>query len=231
MALEDDLKAKVKEIFRSAWTDRDGTVVPEDKDVGLANDAVKLDAVVLYADLVESTGLVNRWSRGFAAEVYKTYLYCAARVIQGEGGTITAYDGDRVMAVFLGERKNTSAARTALKIEYAVAYIINPALVEQYGEIGYSVKQVVGIDSSDLYVARTGVRGANDLVWVGPAANYAAKLCSLREPGVTSFITERVYNRLAAEVKVYNGQQVWQRRTWTAMHSMPIYGSSWWFRL
>jgi class 3 adenylate cyclase len=231
MALEDDLKAKVKEIFRDPWTDRDGTVVPEDQDVGLGNDAVKLDAVVLYADLVESTSLIDRWSRGFAAEIYKAYLYCAARVLRGEGGAITAYDGDRIMAVFLGGTKNTSAARAALKIEYSVTYIINPALVERYGQAQYSVRQVVGIDSSDLYVARTGVRGANDLVWVGPAANYAAKLCSIREDGFNSYITERVYNSLMEEIKVYNGQQIWERRTWTAMNDAPIYRSSWWWRL
>ena len=37
-------------------------------------------------------------------------------------------------------------------------------------------KQSVGIDTSELFVARTGIRRANDLVWVGRAANHAAKL-------------------------------------------------------
>ncbi len=231
MALEDDLKARVKEIFRSNWTDHDGNVVPEDAGVGLGNDAVKLDAVVLYADLVESTNLVSNKTRTFAAEVYKTYLYCAARVIQANGGTITAYDGDRIMAVFVGGSKNTSAVRAALRIAYAVHYIVNPALAEQYPQAQYTVKQVVGIDSSDLYVARTGVRGANDLVWVGPAANYAAKLCGLREEAFTTYITERVHSDTADELKTYNNQQIWERRIWTKMNNMPIYRSSWWWKL
>ena len=33
----------------------------------------------------------------------------------------------------------------------------------------------LGIDTSKLFVARTGIRKSNDLVWVGRAANYAAK--------------------------------------------------------
>src|SRR3989442_9989068 len=136
MGLGDDLKAKVKEIFQSSWTDRDGNVVPGDNSIGLGNDAVKLDAVVLYADLVESTDLVNNRPRKFAAEVYKTYLFCAARVIGGEGGTITAYDGDRIMAVFLGGTKNTDAARAALRINYVVTYIVNPALATFRCELG-----------------------------------------------------------------------------------------------
>ena len=57
MALSDDLNSKVKEIFRTAWSERDGVKIPEPEDLKLGNDAVKLDAAVLYADLAESTYL------------------------------------------------------------------------------------------------------------------------------------------------------------------------------
>lgn len=227
MTLADDLKGKVKEIFRSQWTTRDGSVVPESEDIGLGNDAVKLDAVTLYADLVESTELVSTHLRPFAAEVYKAYLHCAAKIIRAEGGAITAYDGDRIMAVFLGDSKNTSAVRCALKINHAVQKIINPALADQYPSKGHTVRQVIGIDASDLFVARTGIRGSNDLVWVGPSANYAAKLCSLRESAYASYITGRVYDRMADDVKKSSdGRDIWEQRTWTAM-KMTIYRSSW----
>ena len=63
------------------------------------------------------------------------------------------------MAVFIGDSKNTVAARTALKINFAVQEIVNPAILSQYPNAGYSVKHVVGIDTSHLFVARTGIRG------------------------------------------------------------------------
>src|SRR5207248_4620847 len=100
----------------------------------LNNDAVKLDATVLYADLSASTGLVDGYKQHFAAEIYKAYLHCAAKIIRSEDGVITAYDGDRVMAVFIGTSKNTSAARSALKINWAVKNIVNPALKDQYSD-------------------------------------------------------------------------------------------------
>jgi class 3 adenylate cyclase len=71
--------------------------------------------------------------------------------------------------------KNTRAARVSLKINHCVRNIINPAAKAQYSEADFVLQQTVGIDTSKLLVARTGVRGANDLVWVGRAANYAAK--------------------------------------------------------
>src|SRR5229473_6685001 len=108
MTFKTDLESTVKEIFESEWTEREGKVVPDLKGLSLDNDAAKLDATVLYADIADSTNLVDRYSHqhDFAAEVYKTYLRCAASIIKSEKGIVTAYDGDRVMAVFLGDSKN-----------------------------------------------------------------------------------------------------------------------------
>ena len=226
MALKDDLKSEVEKIFKDRWTTRDGNVVPESDDVKLGNDAVKLSGTVLYADLSDSTALVDKKKPHFAAEIYKAYLHCAAKIIRAEGGVITAYDGDRIMAVYLGDSKNTSAARTARKINYAVSLIINPALKQQYPETTYQVRQTVGVDTSDLWVARTGIRGSNDLVWVGRAANYAAKLCALPAE-YPSRITAAVYNAMHESEKTSGGKSMWEKVTWNAMGGIPIYRSTW----
>src|ERR1700737_1196233 len=126
MGLADDLNKEVKKIFREVWSIRDGNVVPDTEDIALGNVGVKLNATVLYADMADSTKMVDTKSATVAAEVYKAYLYCAAKIITNEDGVITAYDGDRVMAVFIGDYKNTNAARAALKINYARTNIVNP---------------------------------------------------------------------------------------------------------
>lgn len=227
MALKDELTSSVKKIFADQWTTRDGQVVPDSENVGLGNDGVKLDGTVLYADLSASTALVDTRTAMFAAEVYKAYLHCAAKIIRSEGGSITAYDGDRVMAVFIGSSKNTSAARTALKINWAVRDLINPLLAAQYPSANYQVKQTIGIDTSNLLVARTGIRGANDLVWVGSAANHAAKLCSLT-PDFPTRISAAVYSMLHDSLKRTDGRAMWQEATW---NGATIYRSTWWWPL
>lgn len=226
MALKDDLTAEVKNIFRSSWTDRDGTVVPDDSSVKLSNDAVKINAAVLYADMADSTILVDSYRNSFAAEIYKAFLHCAAKVIRSEDGVITAYDGDRIMAVFIGEFKNTRAVRTALKINWAVQEIIRPAKSAQYPDNNYTPKQVVGVDTSALYVAKTGVRGANDLVWVGRAANHAAKLSSLPE-GYQTYISKQVFDVITDEVKFTNGKAMWETVRWNTFDGRIIYRSNW----
>ena len=230
MSLFDDLNVAVTRIFADAWSTRDGQIVPEPETVALGNSGVDLKGTVLYADLAASTALVDGNSPFFAAEVYKTYLHCAAKIIGSEGGSITAYDGDRVMAVFIGDSKNTSAARAALKINWAVQNIVNPRLKAQYPSNSYRVQQTVGIDTSDLMAARTGIRGANDLVWVGKAANHAAKLTTL-SPDFPTWITGAVYDQLHASLKTTNGNAMWEERSWAAMGGQRIYRSTWWWKV
>lgn len=229
MSLGDDLRSDVARIFTESWTVDQGRAVPEPENLRLSNHAVEIEATVLYADLTGSTRLVDDYKPHFAAEIYKSYLHCAARIVRSQGGVITAYDGDRIMAVFVGDSKNDSAVRAALKINYATKKIVNPAIKAQY-DTEFEVIQTVGVDTSKLFVARTGVRGANDLVWVGRAANYAAKLTEL-DSGYSSWITASVHGALHAGVKTVNGKDVWEARRWTSMRNHPIYCSSWWIEL
>lgn len=231
MGLKDDLNAEVKATFATHWDVQATTSVPAPEDLRLnANHAKDLEAAtVLYADLDGSTNMVDTFDWTFSAEVYKTYLRCAAQIIKSEDGVVTAYDGDRVMAVFTGNAKNTSAVRCAMKINYAVCEIIRPALKAQYPSKEFTLKHVVGVDTSQLRTARIGVHGDNDLVWIGRAANYAAKLASLSEK--STWITKAVYDQIHKDVKYTNGTDMWELRNWTTMSNMPIYCSTYMWRI
>ena len=228
MSLHDDLNRNVSEIFRSRWEVRQGRVVPVSEDVSLSNSGVEIDATVLYADIDGSTAMVESLSSQSAAEIYKAYLICAAKIVQNEGGQVTAYDGDRIMAVFIGDNKNSSAAKAALKINYATQQIVNTEWKKIYNATPFVLKQTVGIDTSKLLVARTGVRGSNDLVWVGSAANYAAKMSAISQHPYTTWISDAVFNRLNSESKFSSGKLMWDCRTWK---ERTIYGSSYWWSL
>src|SRR5688572_13524076 len=132
MGITQDLTAEVMKILQEKWNVRDGRQVPDTPDLKLANEAMKLNGAVLYADLAESTKLVTGFSASFVAEIYKCYLNCACRLIRHQGGEITAFDGDRVMAVFLGSSKESDAVRTALAINHMVVEILNPKIKEVY---------------------------------------------------------------------------------------------------
>jgi class 3 adenylate cyclase len=94
---------------------------------------------------------------------------------------------------FLTARFSLSRARAAtmqesaaLRISWAVSQVINPAIKARYPTTLFTLSHVIGVDASRLYVSRVGVHGDNDLVWIGRAANYTAKLCSAKAREITA---------------------------------------------
>jgi adenylate cyclase len=233
--LEDELGAEVDKIISASWEMRDGQVVPETSGLGLGNSGVNLEATVLYADLADSTELAL-YDQQIAAEVYKSYLLGTSKLIKANGGQIRSFDGDRVMGIFIGDYKNSNAAKTALKINYFFTHILEPKFLAFYPRLTqspFTFAQSVGVDTGSIRVARAGVRNDNDLIWVGRAPNVAAKLSSIREPGFTSYLTADVYQKLNDASKLFNGGNMWEQRTWangTAYGTSTIYRSSWWWK-
>jgi adenylate cyclase len=155
---------------------------------------------------------------------------------QGTGGEIRSFDDDRVMGVFMGNSKNTTAAKAALKINYFFSYILQPKFLAFYKNLEsspFKFAQSVGIDTGEIRIARAGVRVDNDLIWVGRAPNIAAKLSSIREVGFSTYITDSVYDVLHESARLFSGASMWESRSWpngVKYGNNTVYRSSWWFR-
>jgi adenylate cyclase len=218
------LGSDIGKVFNATWNIRDGQVVPQTDDVVLANGAVRLHAVVLYADLARSTQLAMNFDRSVAAKVVRAYLSSMTRLVNSNGGVVRSFDGDRVMGIFIGKSKNSNAAECALKMNYLVTKILRPRAEAKFPSLvskGFKIKHCVGISRSDVLVVRSGVRGSNDLVFVGVAPNIAAKLSEVRNSPWHSYITKTVYSRLNNDAKFSGGENMW-----TAV-SRKIAGKSW----
>ncbi len=100
----------------------------------------------------------------------------------------------------------------------------------QYPNTDYKLQHVVGVDTSKLLVCRIGVRNDNDLVWVGRAANYAAKLSTL-DPKYAIYITHPVYDSMHESVKTGGNPRghMWDELVWRTMSNMRLYASTWKF--
>ena len=152
MAIVDDLNSEVSSVLSTTWDITEGTAVPDTEDIKLSGGGRKLEVVMLYADLADSTALVS-YNRRMAAKIFKSFLGICTRLIRQNGGYIRSFDGDRVMGIFFDGAKNTAAARTALNIKWAFDKVLRPKLENRYEKIrdgdlplGYSV----GIASGDV---------------------------------------------------------------------------------
>lgn len=177
MAVKDELTAKVSRFALDMWQDiPDAYVLPTVDDLTFGNTGKYVDVTVLYADITGSTKMVDEMLCTRAAEYYKAFLHCASELIKRNNGEIQAYDGDRVMALYIGGSQADEAVTTALELHYAVSKIINPAFE---GAFAHSKLQfTVGIDTGRVLAIKVGVRTVGEMAWIGGAANYAAKLNS-----------------------------------------------------
>lgn len=235
MAVSDDIDGSIKQIFDTTWSERTGQLVPSTEDVALANGAVKLDAVVLYADLFHSTELARKFPRSVAAKIVRAYLSSMTRLVNHRDGSVRSFDGDRVMGVFVGKSKNSAAARCALNMNYIVTKVLRPKAEAKFPSLkekGFVIKHCVGVSSSEvIYVVRGGIRGSNDLVFIGSAPNIAAKLSEVRNSPYHSYLTWDVYKNLNDESKYSKGQDMWESVYRTlGDERWHCYKSSWWWK-
>jgi len=234
MGLLDQLSQDVQDTISQAWDARQGQKVPSSAEVTLSGGAVELDATLLYADMADSSKMAKELDRRVAAKIFKSFLATTARLINSHGGSIVSFDGDRILGVFIGDSKNSTAAKCALKINYVVGQIIRPKFEAQYETVknaSFRIKHGVGIDTGTVLTVRAGARGDNDLIWIGRAPNLAAKLSDLRESPHHTFITAGVYNKLNQESK-FGGpdkKNMWESRSWPFLgEKISVYRSSFW---
>lgn len=232
MTLAETIARDIGNILDAVWDIRDGQVVPHTEDVALSNGAVRLQAAFLYSDLAHSTELARRFPNSMAAKIVRAFLASMSRLIRSNGGEIRSFDGDRVMGVFIGDGKNSAAAKCALQMNHVVTQLLRPKAEAKFSSLsskGFTIRHCVGIHTGDVLVVRGGVRGHNDLVFVGSPPNLAAKLSDVRNPPYHSFITHHVYEKLNVASKYGRDEKnMWTHQELTLSgETWDCYKSSW----
>ncbi|HEY9233835.1 MAG TPA: adenylate/guanylate cyclase domain-containing protein [Phenylobacterium sp.] len=210
-----ELAMRVDEILATRLEERAWDVAPFAEEVPLRRGAATLEAAFLYADFAGSYRLsaVMRWET--TARVLRAYLVAATRLIKKNHGDVRSFDGDRVMGVFTGPSRYDDAVRCALQIDYAVERLIVPKVYRRFPglernriEVGHGV----GVDAGLVRAVQAGIRNNNDLIWIGQAPSFAAKLSDIRAWPYTIHISEGVYDALPPELRRKQGRNLWSAR-------------------
>lgn len=225
MALLDELKNKISAYATEKYEIEETTIVPSTdySKLTFGNKGLTSEFAFMFMDIRQSSKLQENYGLKTSAKIYQSFHEINVRVISSNSGSVRAFDGDRIMGVFAGASKNTSAATAALEIQWAVRNILNPTL-------NTSVKCGAGIDYGKTLVTKVG-KGRNtenqDLVWVGKACNYASHLANEADNSI--IISTDTFNMLNDSKKVWDGKQVWQSKIITLKNGTKVncYESYW----
>ncbi len=236
MTAHDDVLSALRTTAEVAWATTNARDVPTSDSINLSNGAAKVEATYLYADLANSSQLAQTVSAEAAARVIRMYLNMAVRVLRAKGGHIRSFDGDRVMAIFMGDSKNSNAFRSALAINYYATRVIPNLISEQISEVsraGWTLNHGIGVDTGDALIVRGGVRNNNDLISVGSAPNVAAKLADVRDRAPVH-ITQRSIDRVRGDYRTHQDGRVRHEfcsNKTIGGQSIPVHSSSWYWSL
>jgi predicted ATPase/class 3 adenylate cyclase len=133
---------------------------------------------VLFADMVDSTGLGERLDPEAMRGVMGRYFESAEAAIKAHGGTVEKFIGDAVMAVFGIPKAHEDDALRAVKAAKEIQSRI-VSLNEEWPD-AEPISVRVGINTGEV-IAGAGLHGQTDVF--GDAINSAARLEKLAPPG------------------------------------------------
>lgn len=230
MALLDDLNGKVEAYAKQPYEIEETTIVPDTDNPKLTfgNKGLTCEYAFLFMDIRKSSQLHETYGFSNAAKIYQSFHDINVRVIEENDGYIRAFDGDRVMGVFVGEMKNSNAVKAAMQIQWAIRNILNPKL-------GTNIRCGGGIDCGKILVTKVGKgrdKNNNDLIWIGKADNYASHLSNEADNSI--IISTDSYRKLADSRKMsFDGRNMWTSKEIILKNGtkIPCYESGWGWKI
>jgi len=130
-------------------------------------------------------------------KIYKAYHHCMVECIKAFNGQVRSFDGDRVLAVFSGNRKINNAIECAMKMVGCRYDILQPKIKAAFSNDSFSLG--VGISTGKTMVSKAGVgydKNTRDLIWIGDPPNLGSKLSDAADSPYSIYICEETFGRL-----------------------------------
>jgi class 3 adenylate cyclase len=137
-----------------------------------------VEVTVLFADLRDFTPFSETRPPHTVVEMLNATFSAAVPIVFDQGGTITQFAGDALMAIFNAPVRQPDhalrAARTALALQHAVAAIPGAAERPSFR---------VGLNSGPALVGNIGSAAIRNFTAIGDTTNLAARLHGFAQPG------------------------------------------------
>jgi class 3 adenylate cyclase len=172
-----DLHRRVNALFHQYLSPDVADVLLEHPDrAELGGEVVEI--TVMFADLRDFTPFSEKAAPHTVVEMLNAAFSAGVPIVFGQGGTITQFAGDAIMAIFNAPVRQPDhalrAARAALGLQRAVAAIPGA---------GDRPAFRVGLNSGPALVGNIGSHEIRNFTAIGDTTNTAARLHAYAEPG------------------------------------------------
>ena len=212
------LNDKLKALFDESFVSKEITDVPDITDTRLTHGAKGLegDFTFLYVDLRGSSSFTGSHRLYTIAKIFKAFHHCMVECIKENDGRIRSFDGDRVMAVFDGNRKVNNAVDCAKQMVGCLIDVLKPKIKSYYNNENFDLG--IGIATGKTVVIKAGIgydKNNRDLVWIGDPPNLGAKLSDKSIFGGRIGICSTSFSKLMDKNKFDTDEYGNKKNKWT----------------
>lgn len=219
MATNQDIIDKIDEFLNEAYVRTETFGVPKKADLTFGNSVKKMPhAVVMFIDMRKSRKILADANDFWSVKIHKSFIRVVTHCLENRDGHMRSFNGDGVLAFFVGENAASRAVRAAMDIKGFVFKINEKLEAKDKNKIDFGI----GISQGPMMVAKSGKSGDDqtkqDLIWIGLALYVALELSDFGKSPENIWISPKVRTAIGNEKHlnvVYdkNGESIWVKHT------------------
>lgn len=192
-----NVSQQISEYLKGDYTISPINKIPTKSDFDLSNTVKVLESVTtFYVDMRKSSKILTDSTDFWSLKIHKTFLKAVTSSVVSHGGEIRSFNGDGILAFFLGESAATDAVAAGMQLK-ALVQEINQILSSQ------NIKEIdfgVGVSQGRVIITKCGVEDENnssqDLIWVGLPVYEALELSELSHFPINIHVSNKVKDAL-----------------------------------
>lgn len=239
MATNQETLDIIDDYLNASYVKEETRVVPKKPDLTFGNTTKKISfTVVLYVDMRKSRKILSDASTFWSVKIHRAFLLALTHCVERRDGHMRSFNGDGILAFFVGENASSCAVRAAMDMKGFVLKINEHLENESVNKIDFGI----GIAQGEIMVAKSGRAGDDqtkqDLIWVGLPVYMAVELSDYARSPNNIWISNNVRISIGKEDYldvIYNseGESKWSKVTkvFKSVGEKEVRSTSWYFHL
>lgn len=205
MVANQEIAEKIKGYLTESYTPSNANVVPKKADLTFGNSVKKMPHVkVFYIDMRKSRKILFDASTFWSVKIHKAFLGGVTHCLENREGHLRSFNGDGLLAFFIGKNAASRAVRAAMDIKGFVLEINKILKNNGINNIDFGI----GIAQGKVIVAKSGKAGDDqtrqDLIWVGIPVYIAVELSEFGKSPENIWISDNIFNSIINEKDILN---------------------------
>ncbi len=238
MATNQEALSTIKQYLKESYTRATTYSVPQKGDLTFGNTVKTIDhAKVFYIDMRKSRKILADENDFWSVKIHKAFLKAVTHCVEKRGGHIRSFNGDGILAFFIGNNASSKAVRAAMDIKGFVNEINSVLINNDKNKIDFGI----GIAQGKIMIAKSGKGGDDqtkqDLIWIGIPLYVAVELSELGKSAKNIWISDNVFKSVVSEQDPYgtlknDGEWIWYYDHKTLNNGyQKVHNTSWYFNV